>query len=530
MPSLLWIINIGLMLLLPYHAYSDNHSRRIQPVDRCPLARELAIKGLDLYDAQPQEGITALKQAWELCPSNAKIGFNYGQMLYLQGKKEAALELWIPLADKNPEIRRLWANMSWAHFELGMDKKALRLANEGLEKDRFAKDPALVHTKLFALFRMGRYLEAYDWLVKQKLSTIRADKWRRQAAEYVIESHWQRFRMHHDPKSIAEAVNLLAQEYPDESLFIDTKDKLLRAIADPNAEIPFATPLPHEAWPKSGKIDEGEQILDAKIQSLPALESWHKRADAFTVITGIQRYKNIRSRLFSRRDAQNLHDLLMRRGLFLNDPNHTRLRLDKEADQKTLLADLDWLAQKGKLNPNAMLLFYYSGHALPWYTKTGEIELLLLPVETRPEAISPATTVPLSWFKKKLEKLPNREIIVIIDSCYNNPDSPCIFRHGKPLPTALAHFFQGSKPWISAALKKPALPYKPGRQSAFTFFLLKGLLGEITRSNTYHRDRWIHLGEVLHFIRRSLKEKQIPLDIQVSHPDSIRMTMIKGNL
>ncbi|MBF0367990.1 MAG: caspase family protein [Magnetococcales bacterium] len=496
-------------------------------VSTCPIAREMAHKAVDIFDRLPDRGLEALKRARELCPNDLAISYNLGLATYTSGDKREARRIWEELYNNHPEHLNTLANLAWVTFELGDDETAHILAFKG-----FSNHPgnmSLAHTKLYSLFRMGRYLEAYDWLTRAGLSGARADKWRKMAVEYVVETLWRKFRGGATMDALRKSVDLLVAEYAEEADFITAKDQLILAAIDPEADIPHQKLLPHEVWPQSGNIDDRSEVLDDYLETLPHLSGWKKRQDAFAVIVGINRYKTIRGRHFADRDAQNLHRLLGRRGLFIDDPEHMRLRVDEGATLDVLQADIRWLLKQGRIDPNAMLLFYFSGRGMPW--ATGGMhhveDILLAPVGVKLEEMDPDHAISLAWLREELDKLPNPEIMVVVDGCFNANPACNLKNHTDGLVPDRA-FFKSQKPWVMAAITGEAKTHGPSRQGAFTHFLLKGMLGPADGADGSPKDGWVDLNEGFAYLRSQTQKSESALDPLFSHPTKIRLTRVGG--
>ncbi|MEO5364828.1 MAG: caspase family protein [Magnetococcus sp. WYHC-3] len=454
----------------------------------CAVARELGSKGMRLFDLTPDAGVAALERAWEMCPTDADIGFNLALAHYQSARLERAADLWAQVLALQPDHRLALTNRAWTLFELGRDEEAHILAFSGL--DQFPGDTALAHTKIYALFRLGRYLEAYDWISRAGLSGIRARKWREKAVSHVVENLWRGFRAGRTLGAVKEAVNLLVREYPTEAAFVAAKDQLVLAELDPGAEIPYPMPLPHETWAKTGPVDEDRELLDERIDALPPLPAWQKRTDAFALLAGVYRYRQLPGRHFADRDAQQMQRLLTRRGVFLEDANHLRLRLDGEAEGRVLQSDLAWLVAQGRINPNAVLLFFFSGQALPG----PDGDLLLLPVDAAPDRL-PGDGLSLRRLQESLATLPNRDVMVIIDACFD-AQAGCVPQPaGSPPAKPDWERLSAGKSLLVSSRDGRWQPHGPGRQGQMTWWLLSGLLGAADGLGGASRDGWVDLRE-----------------------------------
>jgi tetratricopeptide (TPR) repeat protein len=494
-----------------------------------------------LYDHKPAKGMDALRRAYEMCSRDLALGYNLGLALYLDDEKERAQEVWSEVHKKHPDHLLTHANLAWVHFELGDDESAHILAFEGLKKH--PDNMSLAHTKLFSLFRLGRYLEAYDWLARSNLVGQRVRKWHQQAVSYVVEDLWKRFRRGDQTEAIRRVVNLLVREYPEERAFQEAKDMLIQADIDLESEVPYPIALPHESWPKRGAdVGQGRESLDARIDAMPPLNKWEKRTDAYALFYGINRYKNLSSRHYADRDALNFHRLMVRRGMFPNDPRHVRLRIDSEASGEVMRRDLDWLLTQGRINPNATLLLYYSGHMIPWKGPDPDglpsgpgskepavvMDGMMVPADARADLLNAETTLSLLRFKRRLDELNNPDVVLIIESCLNGQPPGCVFGDQGQQGLIEPATFQGGKPLMVSALHKLGLTYGPGRQGALTFGLLMGMLGDADGATGHTKDNWVDLNEAFLYARRWMTDIPLDMDPRLFQSSNIRLVKVGG--
>ncbi|MEO5362104.1 MAG: caspase family protein [Magnetococcus sp. DMHC-8] len=552
-----WVLLVlggGLLLAAPDPSEATTPGKHS---NACVVAREMAAKGIALFERQHDQGLAAMQSAFTMCATDPNIAFNLGLAHYLDGHADQAEAVWdtlfiTPSAMDAPNREKTVANLAWVKFELGKDKEALQMATDGLLQ--YPENWSLAHTKIFSLFRLGRYLEAYDWLSRAGFSGVRASQWQQQAAEYVVETLWRKFReclkpqrgkpCEHDGQlpAIRQAINLLVKEYPNDTHFIEAKDRLLSAHLDKDADLPYPMELPHESWEKTGNVEDRSLLLDDQVKILPPVAVWEKREDAFAVIVGISHYQRVRARHFADRDALHLRQLLVERGVFKGDPDHVRLRINQEANRNTLADDLKWLVHQGRLNPGATLLFYFAGLGAP---QPGEITLddaLLLPADAQPEAINAQTALSMAELKAALDKLSNPHVAVILDTCFNETRE-CMVHRGTETPnhktsqpqtttgellhglTPTPEFFHGRHAWLVAALQQKMVLHAPGRQGGLTYFLLKALLGEGDGTDGSPPDGWVDLAEAFAYAKKQMPDT----DLFLSKPVRMRLTKTKGD-
>ncbi|MBF0160618.1 MAG: caspase family protein, partial [Magnetococcales bacterium] len=277
-----------------------------------------------------------------------------------------------------------------------------------------------------------------------------------------------------------------------------------------------------------------QEVLDQFIRTLPPLVNWEKRSDAYAVLVGANRYKKMPGRHFADRDVMNLRQLLVSRSWFMDDAQHIRQRVDHEVTQSVLQRDVEWLVTQGRTNPNAMLLFYYSGHGWLHHPQGGQAEAMLMPIDADPQQLTPETGYSLNQLKSDLAALPNKEIVVIIDACFNqNPE--CTPWRAASASSATGKkggsstLFGVGKPWLVATVNGAAHPYPPGRQSSFSYFLLRGLLGEADGLADGKRDGWVDATEAFHYARNRLADKHLAMDPLLTAPTArVRLSRIGG--
>ncbi|MBF0454365.1 MAG: caspase family protein [Magnetococcales bacterium] len=496
------------------------------PTSYCTVAREIAIKGIDLYEDQPTKGLNALIKARESCLTDLGIGYNLGLAYYRSGLLKEARETWESVHGDHSEDYKTIVNLAWLRFEMGDDEEAHVLAFNGMIQ--YPKSVPLAHTKLYALLRMGRYLEAYDWLNRPSFEAPQLKRWRQMSADYVVETLWQQFHRGQHLGALRQAVNFLVKEYPQETTFSRAKDQLVMADIDPDAEIPYPVPLPHQVWPKKGDIDNRRGELDDRLKEIPLLNTWQKREDAFAVFIGISGYQRLPARYFGARDAQNMHRLLTKRGEFMDDLEHVKLRINRGATQENINKDLAWLLTKGRTNPNAKLLIYFSGLGLSW--NQGE-EGLLVPYDAKKGQINPQTAISLQQLGKALDQLPNEEMVIMIDACFGD-NAICgsgDFNKGFKINPAL---FSGQGSWMVSALTGKGRVHGSGRQGATTYFMMEGMLGAadgyLIGNQKGPKDGWVSMAEAFHYSRHKQATHNLETDSVLLYTNDIRLTRYGG--
>jgi tetratricopeptide (TPR) repeat protein len=487
----------------------------------CPAAEELARKGQERFTNAPEKGLTALVEAHRLCPSDGAIAYNLGLAYYRYRAPAEARSVWRAALDQDPEHLKTRAALAWVTLESGEAAAALDLAEQGL-----GQNPAyapLVHTRAQALYRLGRYREAYRALRDAPLEGDEVEAWREEARDYAVEQVWRRFRGGERQQALADGL-ALAREHPDEAAFQRAKERLFDAFIDA-AKAPLPVPLPDDAGPGS-VVAASSELLDARIAALPPVTD--KRDDAYALIVGISRYAHLTGPRYARRDAQNVYRLLVRRGPFRDDSAHVRLRLDGEATLGDLHRDIAWLLGRARRHPDGLALLYFSGHGAPLFAADGETvaDGLLVPADASLAALNDRTGISLDWLKGQIKRVRGAQVVSVVDACFSGGGRSVSDR--KPSGVYIApRLLGGAQPLAVAASNQAAEDLDPERQGAFTYFLLEGLLGQAD-GLAGRKDGWVDLVEAFTYAERHLADLGLPQDPRLAPRVAVRLTRAPG--
>lgn len=210
------------------------------------------------------------------------------------------------------------------------------------------------------MFRQGKYAKALAFAGdnKSKVPKEYLDK----AAGYAAEAVWNVFRSGQREEA-TQRMMALSREYPGIRRFQEAKDRMVMALLDDTADIPLPKPLPDQQQAQRGG---GFVAPESEVLKIRAVKRTLKPRDrAYALVVGIRKYRDLNGPRFADNDARQVQRLLTRMAGFRNDPAHVRLRLDSDATIGTLYGDLHWLLRKARLNPDAKIFFYFSGHGSP---------------------------------------------------------------------------------------------------------------------------------------------------------------------
>ena len=486
--------------------------------DMCPLAKEMAAKSVKAFDSDQKKGLSGLIQALKYCPDDQEIAYNLGLAYYRYKRPDMAYKTWADMAEKNGGDLKLVTNLAWLALELGKGEEAGSWAEKAVRLK--PNDANVLAVNMEVQFSRGKYSDALAF-AEQNQRNLPAETVQK-AAEYVAETQWNVFRSGRKELAAQEMLKL-SQRYPGNRSLAEAKDKMVAALLNDTADIPLPKPLPDQQQ-KAGMA--GWQAPESEVLPLRSAKTTAKTTnDAFALIVGIRKYQHLNGPGFAENDARQVHRLLTKMGGYRSDTAHVRLRTNSDATIGTLYGDLKWLTQKGKLNPDARIFFYFSGHGSPVVgrDKTTISDGLLVPYEATLDNLGDRTAISLSYLREELGKLPNKEVVCLIDACFSGSGKSV---SGMKLikPRVNSDLLASKKLFISAAAAdRPAEEYGPGQQGAFTYFFLKGLMGEGDKN----QNGWVDTLEAYDYARSKLEALGMGQNPQMSVRTAIPLTQVK---
>jgi hypothetical protein len=195
--------------------------------------------------------------------------------------------------------------------------------------------------------------------------------------------------------------------------------------------------------------------------------------DNYALVVGIEQYAGLPDAQFAARDADTVRAHLVALGypdrnvIYLTGQNATRAGIQKYLSE--------WLPRNVK--PSSTVFFYYSGHGAP-DTKTGEA--YLVPWDGDPQFLA-TTAYPLKEVYAALEKLPARDVTVVLDSCFSGAGGRSVLAAGlRPMVITVESGFlpQGRLALLAAASRDEVTGGLDEQgHGIFTYYFLKGLSG-----------------------------------------------------
>ena len=275
-------------------------------------------------------------------------------------------------------------------------------------------------------------------------------------------------------------VNALAAPNGDDVVISGGDDKTVRFWTMPKMENIGrewgATPVVET--PLTADVTAQAKI-DKELNQLPEYKTF--RPNAYAVIIGIERYRDLASADYATRDAA-----LMRKYFekALGIPAQNILMRENE---RATLGDIrsyieSWL--KEKAGAGSEVFVYYSGHGTPGVQQGGG---LIVPYDALPETVG-ENGYSLRRLYEFLGELPIKRALVILDSCFSGAGGPrtVLAKGTRPIvpfveDKALA---SGKVAVISAASgSQISGVHREARLGLLTYYLIRGLRGEADAKN-----------------------------------------------
>lgn len=257
----------------------------------------------------------------------------------------------------------------------------------------------------------------------------------------------------------------------------------LKPVAPMRAEPVAERPAPPRAAPPAPRYAE----LDL---------SGPRRRDGekdLAVVVGVDRYRALPAADFAERDAASFAAALTGT---LGLPEENVIRLIGSRATRTDIAKYieEWLPRNAE--PDSRVYFYFSGHGAP-DVKTGAAHLV--PWDGDPTFLQ-SSAYPLDKLYASLAKLPAREVIVVLDSCFSGAGGRSVLAAGtRPLVTRVSLPKPKGRLSILTASAGDEITgsLSGGGHGLFTYHLLEGLGGGADKDADGH----IKLSELHGFVK-----------------------------
>jgi hypothetical protein len=270
----------------------------------------------------------------------------------------------------------------------------------------------------------------------------------------------------------------LAHAFQDLATVVDQDDSLLvlrQIFLASGGKLPDI--YPGSSYAQTAVLKQPVSDVD----ELPAVKSTQHK-NAYAVIIGIEQYRQkLPAADFATHDAQIMAEYLIK---VMGYPAENVIVL---LNDKASKSDFDkylgrWL--QNNVEKDSSVFIYYSGHGAPNPT-TGDA--YLVPYDGDPSFIDD-TGYSLQRLYEQLGRLPAREIVVALDSCFSGAGGRSVLAKGaRPLVMNLQSAFvlPGNVTVMAAASSRQiSSTYQEKSHGLFTYFMLKGIKeGDVVKPN-----------------------------------------------
>ena len=219
------------------------------------------------------------------------------------------------------------------------------------------------------------------------------------------------------------------------------------------------------------------------------------RQNRYAIVIGIEQYRTKLPKAdFAAQDARVMGAYLTNTMGFSEE--NVAVLVNEQATRTDLEKYIEhWLPNR--VEKDGTVFVYYSGHGAP-NPKTGDA--YLVPYDGDPAFVD-ATGYPLKRLYEKLGKLPAREVIVLLDSCFSGAGGRSVIAKGmRPMVLSVENpVLAGGRTVVLAASKgdQVSSTYDQKGHGLLTYFFLKGIRGEADAN----RDGSVDLAEVYEFLK-----------------------------
>jgi hypothetical protein len=243
----------------------------------------------------------------------------------------------------------------------------------------------------------------------------------------------------------------------------------------------------------------GAKTVPASDVDLLPTGKMQTRKHAYAVVIGVEQYREKLPRAeFADRDAKLVGEYLTK---VLGYPEeNVVVRLNDRATRSDLEKYFEtWLPNN--VEASSLVFVYYSGHGAP-NTKTREA--YLVPYDGDPSFVE-NTAYPLKRLYAALDKLPAKDIVVVLDSCFSGAGGRSVLAKGaRPMGIALEHAVASTgKAMVLAASSGDQISstYEEKGHGLLTYFFLKGLQGD----GDVNKDGVIELAKLYEYLKPNVQ-------------------------
>lgn len=271
--------------------------------------------------------------------------------------------------------------------------------------------------------------------------------------------------------------------------------KIVRMLEQAKArQLGTAPPVASAPVPASPVPQAAVSIPASDVDRPPSVKAKPK-ASAYAILIGIENYRNkLPMADYAAHDAEVMSDYLTKM-MGYQEENVALLLNDRAAK-----ADIEKYFEKwlpNRVEKDASVFIYFSGHGAP-NPKTGDA--YLVPYDGDPAFVD-ETGYALKRLYGNLGKLPAKEVVVMLDSCFSGAGGRSVIGKGmRPMVLSIENpMLAGNKTVVLAASAGDQISSTHDKKNhgLLTYFFLKGLQGEADSN----KDGTVELKELFAYLK-----------------------------
>ena len=253
---------------------------------------------------------------------------------------------------------------------------------------------------------------------------------------------------------------------------------------------------------KPAHLKESVDIIsEINVDDIPSKVKGYERKEDFAIVIGISDYREkvIPAVKYAKRDAEIMAGYLQNVGGI--PKTNIKVLTDEGATKSDIEAHMeDWLQRR--VSERSTVFVYYAGHGAP---DTQSREAYILPYEGHPDF--PSKLYPLKKMYESLNKLPARNMVVMLDSCFSGSGGRSVAKAGGRdlvIVSIEDPILARGKIMVLAAATGTQISsdYDKAQHGLFTYYLLKGMSGEADRDT----NGTIEIGEMYDYVRKNVSD------------------------
>jgi len=240
------------------------------------------------------------------------------------------------------------------------------------------------------------------------------------------------------------------------------------------------------------------QAIRSDVDRVPALNTTIKK-NAYAVVIGIEQYREKLPKAdFADRDARLVGEYLTK---VLGYPEENVIVRTNDRATRTDLVKYfeEWL--RNNVEKDSSVFVYYSGHGAP-NTKTGEA--YFVPYDGDPSFVE-STAYPVKQLYAALDKLPAKDITVVLDSCFSGAGGRSVLAKGaRPMGLSIENATLASGKTVVLAASggdQISNSFEEKGHGLLTYYFLKGLQGE----GDANKDGAIDMAELYDYVKPNVQ-------------------------